>query len=315
MWVRPPPAPADRRCASRGVQGVSRTDEGVPGWSIAPRAGKVCACRPSRASSPSPRLRPASRDAGTDRAEPSRRVLGVTRVGVFSLLVLAAANGLFLYLVPGRAELDYAWAIGPPINAAFIGAGFLAGCVATALVVFRARSWRSLRILPLPLGVLATTLLGATHPCRPLPLALHSDVGMARRVRRRAGARDRVLAPAGGRRRAGAHRGPAANGAAGLVRRAGVGAGGRGRRAVRRAGRAGRALAVADHPPPRPRRRRLVPALRQQAADRHRLGAPVLRTTPVGARRIRPLEGNRLTVAPLPPLLPPSGVRHQANPP
>jgi hypothetical protein len=42
------------------------------------------------------------------------------------------------------------------------GAGFLAGCVATALVVFRARSWRSLRILPLPLGVLATTLLGAT---------------------------------------------------------------------------------------------------------------------------------------------------------
>ena len=98
-------------------------------------------------------------DAGTDRAEPSRRVLGVTRVGVFGLLVLAAANGLFLYLVPGRAELDYAWAIGPPINAAFIGAGFLAGCVATALVVFRARSWRSLRILPLPLGVLATTLL------------------------------------------------------------------------------------------------------------------------------------------------------------
>lgn len=101
-------------------------------------------------------------DAGTDRAEPSRRVLGVTRVGVFGLLVLAAANGLFLYLVPGRAELDYAWAIGPPINAAFIGAGFPAGCVATALVVFRARSWRSLRILPLPLGVLATTLLGAT---------------------------------------------------------------------------------------------------------------------------------------------------------
>jgi hypothetical protein len=34
--------------------------------------------------------------------------------------------------------------------------------VATALVVFRERSWRSLRILPLPLGVLATTLLGAT---------------------------------------------------------------------------------------------------------------------------------------------------------
>jgi hypothetical protein len=85
-----------------------------------------------------------------------------SRAGVVLLLLLAVANGLFLYLVPGRAEPDYAWAIRPEINAAFLGAGYLAGTVATALVVFRTRSWRSLRALPLPLVVLSVFLLAAT---------------------------------------------------------------------------------------------------------------------------------------------------------
>ena len=49
------------------------------------------------------------------------RVLGVTRAGVWVLFVLAAANGLFLYFVPGRADTDYAWSIKPAVNAAFIG--------------------------------------------------------------------------------------------------------------------------------------------------------------------------------------------------
>lgn len=91
-----------------------------------------------------------------------RPLLRITRLGVAALLVLALANGLFLYLAPGRAEADYAWAIRPAINAACIGAGYLAGCVATALVVFGARFWRSLRILPLALVVLAVTVLSAT---------------------------------------------------------------------------------------------------------------------------------------------------------
>jgi hypothetical protein len=34
------------------------------------------------------------------------RVLGLTRAGVWVLFVLAAANGLFLYLGPGRADTD-----------------------------------------------------------------------------------------------------------------------------------------------------------------------------------------------------------------
>jgi len=90
------------------------------------------------------------------------RVLGLTRAGVWVLFVLAAANGLFLYLLPGRADTDYAWAIRPAVNAAFIGAGFLAGTLATGLVLWRATRWRSFSLLPPALWVLATTLLLAT---------------------------------------------------------------------------------------------------------------------------------------------------------
>jgi hypothetical protein len=97
---------------------------------------------------------PRERDGG--------RLLPVSRAGVVLLLALAAANGAFLYLVPERAEADYAWAVAPPINAAFMGAGYLAGTVATGLVVFATRSWRSLRVLPLPLVVLSSGLLTAT---------------------------------------------------------------------------------------------------------------------------------------------------------
>jgi hypothetical protein len=93
---------------------------------------------------------------------PAGRLLGLTRAGVWLLLVLALANGLFLYLAPGLADTDYAWAITPPVNAAFLGAGFLAGTVATGLVVFKTQNWRSLQTLPPALWVLATTLLAAT---------------------------------------------------------------------------------------------------------------------------------------------------------
>ena len=89
-------------------------------------------------------------------------MLALTRVGIWVLLVLAAANGLFLYLVPAQAETDYAWAIAPPVNAAFIGAGFLAGTLATGLVLATATRWRTFSTLPVALWVLASTLLAAT---------------------------------------------------------------------------------------------------------------------------------------------------------
>jgi hypothetical protein len=89
-------------------------------------------------------------------------VLGLTRAGIWILFVLAAANGVFLYGLPGRADTDYAWSIKPPVNAAFIGAGFLAGTLATGLVLGAAQRWRSLHTLPPALWVLATSLLVAT---------------------------------------------------------------------------------------------------------------------------------------------------------
>jgi hypothetical protein len=90
------------------------------------------------------------------------RVLGLTRAGVWVLLVLAAANGLFLYVFPGRADTDYAWSIQPAVNAGFIGAGFLAGTLATGLVLQPATRWRSFSLLPPALWVLASALLAAT---------------------------------------------------------------------------------------------------------------------------------------------------------
>jgi hypothetical protein len=82
--------------------------------------------------------------------------------GVWVLLALAAANGLFLYLLPGLADSGYAWSINPPVNAAFIGAGFLAGTLATGLVLAIATRWRTFSTLPPALWVLASTLLAAT---------------------------------------------------------------------------------------------------------------------------------------------------------
>ncbi len=93
---------------------------------------------------------------------PAGRVLGLTRAGVWVLLLLAAANGLFLYLFGARADTDYAWSITPAVNAAFIGAGFLAGTLATGLVLRFATRWRSFSLLPPALWVLATSLFAAT---------------------------------------------------------------------------------------------------------------------------------------------------------
>jgi hypothetical protein len=89
-------------------------------------------------------------------------ILPLTRAGVWLLFVLALANGAFLYFLPSHALTDYAWSIKPPVNAAFIGGGFLAGTLATGLVLFAATRWRSLQTLPPALWVLATTLAVAT---------------------------------------------------------------------------------------------------------------------------------------------------------
>ena len=88
-------------------------------------------------------------------------ILRSARIGAGIVLVLAIANGAFLYLVPSRAEPDYAWPIAPPVSAAFMGAGYLAGFVAAALSL-RSRHWRAVHSLVWPLAILSVGLLVAT---------------------------------------------------------------------------------------------------------------------------------------------------------
>ena len=127
-------------------------------------------------------------------------VLPVVRAGLWVLFVLAIANGAFLYLFPSHAEPDYAWAIAPPINAAFMGAGYLAGAVTSGLGIFATRHWRSLRPLVPGFCALGILLFAATliHEDRfrwdyAAHLALDRDLR---------GAPDRLVHPA-------AHAGPA----------------------------------------------------------------------------------------------------------
>jgi len=94
------------------------------------------------------------------RLEPVR-IDPLLRVGIAALAILAFPNAVFLYFFPSRAATDYAWPIHPPINAAVLGAGYFAGCVAAA-VAFRARYWRSILGLAPALIVLSLAAISAT---------------------------------------------------------------------------------------------------------------------------------------------------------
>jgi hypothetical protein len=108
-----------------------------------------------------PRMSPASPVTATP-SSPAGGLQTPTRAGVGVLLFLAVLNAAFLYFLPSRAATSYAWAIRPPISAAFLGAGYLAGVVATALTVFAARRWRSIQPLAIALVTLSIGLLAAT---------------------------------------------------------------------------------------------------------------------------------------------------------
>jgi hypothetical protein len=109
----------------------------------------------------SPSLEATAPTMPTAPASPGR-LQGRTRGAVAGLLVLAILNAGFLYVFPARAATGYAWPIRPPAAAAFLGAGYLAGIVATALVVFAAGRWRSAQPLAVALVTLSVALLAAT---------------------------------------------------------------------------------------------------------------------------------------------------------
>ncbi len=92
----------------------------------------------------------------------SKPVASSARHLVWILFILAIANGVFLYFFPRLAETHYAWPIKPPINAAFMGAGYLAGMVATGLALFSVKYWRSVRSLFPAFFMLGLSLFIAT---------------------------------------------------------------------------------------------------------------------------------------------------------
>ena len=88
-------------------------------------------------------------------------LLPISRAGLWLLLILAVANGGFLYLFPQLADTDYAWELAPPVNAAAIGAGYLAGVVGIGLGLW-ANRWSLVRPLAPGLAVLSVFMLAAT---------------------------------------------------------------------------------------------------------------------------------------------------------
>lgn len=91
------------------------------------------------------------------------RILRLARTGLIILLLLAVANGVFLYFLPSRAATDYAWSIRPSINAAFMGAGYLAGMIGAGIALLWATRWRSVRSLIWPFVVLSSGMVVATY--------------------------------------------------------------------------------------------------------------------------------------------------------
>ena len=89
-------------------------------------------------------------------------LLSIVRRSVWIAFVLAIANGVFLYFFPKLAESGYAWSIKPPVNAAFMGAGYLSGVLATGLALFAARYWRSVWGLMWPFFTIGLVELLAT---------------------------------------------------------------------------------------------------------------------------------------------------------
>lgn len=84
------------------------------------------------------------------------------RQTIWAAFILAIANGVFLYFLPWLAETDYAWSIRPPVSAAFMGAGYLSGVLASGLALFVARYWRSVWGLMWPFFTIGLVELLAT---------------------------------------------------------------------------------------------------------------------------------------------------------
>jgi peptidoglycan/LPS O-acetylase OafA/YrhL len=91
------------------------------------------------------------------------RLTTAMRVVLVAFLVLAGLAFILLYLRSGHTGSEFAWTIRPGITAAFLGAGYGAGCVLVASSL-RQRPWAEVRVgigivLVFSAMILVTTLL------------------------------------------------------------------------------------------------------------------------------------------------------------
>ncbi len=75
----------------------------------------------------------------------ARGLTGAMRSVLVSFLVLAGLAFILLYLRSGHTDEEFAWTIKPEIMAAFLGAGYGAGCVLVGASL-RRRPWSELRV-------------------------------------------------------------------------------------------------------------------------------------------------------------------------
>ncbi len=75
----------------------------------------------------------------------ARGLSGAMRTVLVAFLVLAGLAFILLYLRSGNTDQEFAWTIRPEIMAAFLGAGYGAGCVLVGASL-RRRPWSELRV-------------------------------------------------------------------------------------------------------------------------------------------------------------------------
>ncbi|MGY1702950.1 hypothetical protein ACI79C_00095 [Geodermatophilus sp. SYSU D00697] len=94
-------------------------------------------------------------------AAPPRRLLPGMRVLLAAFAVLTALAVGALYVLADQTDRTFAWTIQPPLTAAFLGAGYAAGCV---LVVLSLRDgvWARTRVPLLTILVFVVATLAAT---------------------------------------------------------------------------------------------------------------------------------------------------------
>ena len=92
---------------------------------------------------------------------PARGLLTITRVILVAFVVLTAVATYELFVQSTRTQTGFAWTIQPPLTAAFLGAGYGAGCVLTILTL-RARTWAEARLTVITVLVFVTLTLAAT---------------------------------------------------------------------------------------------------------------------------------------------------------